>query len=210
MKLKKNLAILLSAGIMLSGASGAYCEPVSKPMVVSAAYESEINRVVELVNQERAAKGIAPVTASPLMMQAAAARAEEITGLFSSKRPNGQSGITILKEYGINASQGGENIAYGQDDAEEVIGDWMTNSNQKGRILNSSYKYIGVGVTYSGGMLYWVQLFANDTGESIETPPTETETTPTETTTTTTTSTTETTTTTTTTTTPETTTTTTT
>ncbi len=54
----------------------------------------------------------------------------------------------------------GENIAYGQRSAEQVMEGWMNSSGHRANILNAQYTAIGVGVYRSAsGTLHWVQLF---------------------------------------------------
>lgn len=87
-------------------------------------------------------------------------RAREIEGAFSHTRPNGSSFSTALKEQGASYRAAGENIAYGQRSAEQVMEGWMNSSGHRANILNAQYTAIGVGVYRSAsGTLHWVQLF---------------------------------------------------
>ena len=87
-------------------------------------------------------------------------RAREIEGAFSHTRPNGSSFSTALKEQGASYRAAGENIAYGQRSAEQVMEGWMNSSGHRANILSAQYTAIGVGVYRSAsGTLHWVQLF---------------------------------------------------
>jgi Uncharacterized protein with SCP/PR1 domains len=52
---------------------------------------------------------------------------------------------------------GGENIAYGQHSAAEVVQDWMNSPSHRRNILDCSFTRIGVGFDRRGE--YWVQDF---------------------------------------------------
>ena len=133
--------------------------PAPQP-VASSSYQDQ---VVALVNQDRAANGLGPVTATAELNAAAQARANEIVSYFSHTRPNGSSCFTIFREYGVNYGSAGENIAAGQRSPEAVENSWMNSSGHRANILNGSYAHIGVGYVNvgSGYGSYWVQMFTN-------------------------------------------------
>ena len=54
----------------------------------------------------------------------------------------------------------GENIAGNYASPSAVVNAWMNSSGHRANILSESYNYIGVGYAYSGGDIYWAQLFA--------------------------------------------------
>jgi uncharacterized protein YkwD len=55
------------------------------------------------------------------------------------------------------AELGGENIAYGQRSAAEVMNDWMNSPEHRRNILNCEYTTVGVGLDSRG--MYWTQDF---------------------------------------------------
>lgn len=116
-------------------------------------------QVVALVNEERAAVGLNPLTINESAMDAALVRAKEIRQSFSHTRPNGSSFSTALKEQGVSYRGSGENIAYGQRSPEEVMKAWMNSSGHRANILNEKFTSIGVGCYEQNGVLYWTQLF---------------------------------------------------
>ncbi|MCI8622309.1 MAG: CAP domain-containing protein [Provencibacterium sp.] len=121
------------------------------------AYEAE---VVSLVNQERKAAGLSPLTANLEVTKAARIRSEEQTVSFSHTRPNGARFSSVLTEAGIDYQGAGENIAYGQRTSQEVMEGWMNSSGHRANILNPDYTEIGVGCYQDpSGRLYWTQLF---------------------------------------------------
>ena len=119
-----------------------------------------IKEVVNLVNAERAKKGLAPLTISLDVQAAAMVRAKECEQLFSHTRPDGSSFATALKEQGVSYRSAGENIAWGQRSPEEVMKAWMNSSGHRANIMNPNFTTIGVGYyENANGTDYWCQLF---------------------------------------------------
>ena len=117
--------------------------------------------VVKLVNQERAKEGLPELMMFPRLSKAANIRVDEITEKFSRthERPDGRSSSTIITDLNIRWNAYGENIAYGYRSPQEVVRGWMNSDGHRKNILNSNFKYIGVGVTEKNGVLYWTQEF---------------------------------------------------
>ncbi|MFR8164768.1 MAG: CAP domain-containing protein [Enterocloster sp.] len=81
---------------------------------------------------------------------------------FSHTRPDGRDFSTALSEAGASFRVSGENIAYGQRSAEQVMDVWMNSAGHRANILNPGYSRIGIGhVKDSRGVDHWVQLFLN-------------------------------------------------
>ena len=115
--------------------------------------------VLKLVNEKRSANGLSPLSFDTKVQKAADTRAEEIKKSFSHTRPDGKSFSTALSDVGAVFSGAGENIAIGQKTPEEVVSAWMNSSGHRANILNSKYKYIGIGCVKSGSGYAWTQLF---------------------------------------------------
>lgn len=117
-------------------------------------------RVLQLVNQERAKAGLAALAMDEKVSKAALVRAKETEISFSHTRPDGSSFSTALKEQGVSFRGAGENIAWGQRTPEEVMNGWMNSSGHRANILNKNYTTIGIGYYQnSNGTGYWTQLF---------------------------------------------------
>lgn len=129
-----------------------------KPDSTASAY---IARVVELVNQERAREGLAPLAVDQSVQTAAQVRAQEIVTSFSHTRPNGSSFSTALKEQNVSYRSAGENIAWGQHSPEEVVNAWMNSAGHRANIMNARFTTIGVGYYQHNGINYWSQLFTS-------------------------------------------------
>ena len=120
--------------------------------------------VVRLVNIERRKRGLAPLSISNRLSEAAAIRANEIVQKFSHTRPDGSSYHTVIKNVGYMHPYVGENIAAGRKSPEEVMNAWMNSNGHRASILNPNYTEMGVGFTYVTNSMYgtyWVQIFGS-------------------------------------------------
>lgn len=119
-------------------------------------------QVLDLVNQERLSRNIAPLKLNADVQQAAQLRASEICTSFSHTRPDGRSCFTALDDAGITHTAGGENIAAGYGTPEEVMNGWMNSPGHKANILDSDYTEMGIGYYTNASSVYgsyWVQMF---------------------------------------------------
>jgi uncharacterized protein YkwD len=118
----------------------------------SDAYEA---RILVLLNAERAAAHLSPLAASNCADGFAENWAPQIQrdGALSH-----QSLSPILSA--CHASTAGENVAYGNVTADEMMAMWMKSPGHRANILNTRYTAVGIGaVTDSSGRWYGVQDF---------------------------------------------------
>ena len=133
--------------------------PEVTPEIQDQAYAYGL-RITELVNEHRAAAGLAPVTYSAKISKAAQVRAVEIEQSFSHTRPDGRYFSTVFAEHGITYRYSGENIAWGQKSPEEVVSAWMNSAGHRANILNAKFTELGVGYRQNArGVNYFTQLF---------------------------------------------------
>lgn len=163
-RIKKIVFAALTAAA-LTGAAGAVHldRPVQGSSSVSAGIQSSsaASEVVRLTNSARSQNGYAALVEDGALSEAAAVRAREIARSFSHTRPSGASFSSALSESGVSYLRAGENIAYGQKSASEVVNAWMNSPGHRANILNSSYSRIGSASVNIDGTFYWVQLFAD-------------------------------------------------
>lgn len=117
---------------------------------------------LNLVNNERAQAGLAPVALGDDSHNAAAMeRAEELAVSYSYVRPNGQRDFTVLAENGINDVSIGENYMAGCSTPDSAMNQWMAIDFTRERILNADATTMSVG-HYEGGIYnnYWVLIFS--------------------------------------------------
>lgn len=118
---------------------------------------SYTQQVVALVNKERAAAGLAPVSALDSLNKVAEAKAADMrsNNYFSHTSPTYGSPFDMMSAFGITYKAAGENIAMGQKTPQEVMTAWMNSPGHKANILSANFNYIGVGFDNN----YWVQEF---------------------------------------------------
>ncbi len=109
--------------------------------------------VLNLVNAQRSAVGLAPLTMDADLMDTAMQRAAECVLSFSHTRPNGMDCFAACDK------MSGENIAVGNNTPESVVKSWMGSAGHKANIMSGYYSSIGVGCFKQNGILYWVQCF---------------------------------------------------
>lgn len=138
----------------------------STTTTASSTEEEYMNEVLRLVNIEREKRGISKVVFDSKLNKAAKIRSDELIEYYDHVRPSGKSCFTVLDEMGIYNVAAAENIAAGYVSPADVVNGWMNSSGHRRNILNSSYKKMGIGYSYSssgyGGYKYfWAQLFTS-------------------------------------------------
>ena len=129
---------------------------------------TEANAVLAKLNALRESLGLDDLVLDSTLQTCAMKRAAEIQISFSHTRPDGTECFTIMSPYGYDAYAGGENIAMGQNDADEVMNDWTNSSGHYANMTNSIYKSVGIGCFYTdGGDISWVQIFSSKKGDAV-------------------------------------------
>ena len=115
--------------------------------------------VVELVNQQRAAYGLQPLTISAELCQKARMKSQDMAQnrYFDHNSPTYGSPFDMMRSLGISYRTAGENIAMGYSTPQAVMQGWMNSEGHRANILNASFTTIGVGYVANGN--YWTQWF---------------------------------------------------
>ncbi|MFQ6057384.1 MAG: CAP domain-containing protein [Anaerolineae bacterium] len=126
-------------------------------------YEQE---VVELVNQERAARGLPPLKICPELMAAASGHSQDMAtnDFFSHIGSDGSSPWDRFRREGYQLTYGGEDIAAGDTTPHEVVSGWMSSPGHSGVILDPRYREVGVGYAYSSFGHFWTLDVASRDG----------------------------------------------
>lgn len=131
------------------------------------AFEAEVLR---LVNEYRAANGLAPLESDSRLNAAADDWSETMAegDFFRHSTP------AQVEEQGYEWRNWGENIAAGQTTPESVVNAWINSPGHRANILNENYKDIGIGYYYleddTGSVNYhhyWTQAFGTEFGDAI-------------------------------------------
>jgi uncharacterized protein YkwD len=161
--------VALDQGIVVSAALSAglqSAERLNPPPPRDPVVPSDVQAVLTLVNAERGARGIAPVSLHGQLTQAAQAHAADqfnrncLTQLSHTGTDGSSPGDRIART-GLSVRTWGENIACGQRTPAQVMTAWMNSPGHASNILNSSFTHIGISASPdSDGRMYWVQVFA--------------------------------------------------
>ncbi len=116
-------------------------------------------QVVALVNQERAAYGLSPLTLSADLSDGARLKSQDMRDnrYFDHNSPTYGTPFEMMGSQGITYRAAAENIAMGYRTAEAVVDGWMNSPGHRANILSDKYTEIGVG--HVDG--YWTQWFVN-------------------------------------------------
>ena len=164
-KLLAVMAVLVMTTAMV--AVPAITPPVTQPMTVVAEDGSidTIHTVIRLVNERRAALGLAPMETAPCLLQAAQARANELSVTRTGIDDN--SSEAFFQSYGISARYWYE--AYNWDykgDPASYVSAVLNPSYNSEWILNERANSVGVGldVVEENGKTayYWIMIVVGD------------------------------------------------
>lgn len=140
-------------------------EPEPEPEPTTSYNREFADRVIELVNIERAKEGLKPLKKDDTLNGLSDIRAKETVTLFDHKRPNGTKWSTILKENNVSYTNAAENIASGYSTPEDVVNAWMNSKGHRASIMSKTYEKIGVSCYIDNNSkykYYWDQLFIKD------------------------------------------------
>ncbi len=152
-------------GISLNGADIYVNEDTAAkfPDLDEATKEKYVKRVFELVNQERAKAGVAPLVLNEKLCDMATFKLNEMDelGYFDHKSPvYGSPGQMAKTLYGIDYKLFGENLAFSST-PESVMDAWMSSEGHRANILNPKYTQIGIACHKNShsNSLDWAQEF---------------------------------------------------
>lgn len=122
---------------------------------------SDEKEVFNLINQQRVNQGLTALQVDYEVQRVARIKAEDMVAnnYFSHNSPTYGSPFDMLRSFKISYKTAGENIAANSSNSGAVNA-WMNSSGHKANILNSSFKYTGIGVVSSSkyGKIF-VQVF---------------------------------------------------
>lgn len=124
----------------------------------SAAYR-QLNAYRSKYNKKTGSKKLVMLKKDKGLEKIALVRAKEMaaTGKFSHTRPNGKSGISLIR--GNKAK--GENIAKGQETCAEVSAAWYASPGHRENMLRSNFRKVGIAAYTSNGVTYWAQIYSS-------------------------------------------------
>ena len=152
----KGILLIWAVCVFLCPLLASASEQVIEAVAVDVKGKEEYTKayeVLDLINEQRTAAGLEALTMDVSLLDTAMLRAMECAVYCAHTRPNS------LSAFSANELMYGENIAYGQDSAQEVVSVWMNSPGHRENILTNEYKSIGIGCVKISGILFWVQCF---------------------------------------------------
>ncbi|MEU9121024.1 CAP domain-containing protein [Streptomyces sp. NPDC048506] len=119
-------------------------------------------KVVDLVNAQRAQHGCGPLTVDRRIQKAAQAHSDDMAArnYYAHDTPEGVDPGTRMTNAGFRWQSWAENIFKSPKDPATAVDGWMDSPGHRDNILNCSYKVTGVGVNLSSNGPWWTQDFA--------------------------------------------------
>ncbi|MFZ5646202.1 MAG: CAP domain-containing protein [Bacillota bacterium] len=127
----------------------------------TAGLTADEQRMLSLVNSERAKMGLSPLTANLRLTGVARLKAKDMiaNNYFSHTSPTYGSPFEMMRQFGITYSYAGENLA-GAPTVDSAHTNLMNSPGHRANILNANYKEVGIGIINGGpyGKMF-VQMF---------------------------------------------------
>ena len=153
------------AALTLAATALAACEPAqvtrrATPPVSVAAPGPSTAGMVDLVNAERRSHGLSPLRRDGRLRAAARRHAQDmgLGGFFNHRGSDGGDHGTRIASEGYRACLSGENIAWGQRSAAEVVRGWMGSPGHRRIILHPRATTFGAG--FHPEKRQWVMVVA--------------------------------------------------
>ena len=121
----------------------------------------ESKKLYELINMEREKAGLYGYKTDENIEKAAATRAEEISKVFDSVRPDGSEIYTVYAENGVKIAYYGESIRTGYETASAMLNAMLKDPDDSSSILDIDYTHIGVGVYKNAKNTYWAIIYCS-------------------------------------------------
>ena len=116
--------------------------------------------ILNLINQNRASNGLAPLFPDEHLTLVSDTRVHEITRSFSHTRPDGRRYSTAFADSHIEYQYCGEILAYGFQTPKQVVTAWMESPGHHDAILSSHYTHVGISHIIANNHLdYWAVEF---------------------------------------------------
>ena len=153
--------------------AGAVLALMAVPVVAQAQPLDGAERVLQLVNAERAAHGCGPLRVDDKLTKAAERESRHMATqhFFSHTEPDGTTPGMRVKDTGYVYQMVGENIVADTDDADDAVDAWMNSPGHRANILTCAFKETGIAVYEQDDdaqvegvpgvyRAYWTQVFA--------------------------------------------------
>lgn len=120
------------------------------PSAINVNLTEDEQKLLELVNEARADKGMEALSIDENLMKVARTKAKDMidNNYFSHQSPTYGSPFDMMRQFDNAFKSAGENIA-GNKTVEGAFKAWMASDSHKKNILNSGFKVTGIGIESS-------------------------------------------------------------
>lgn len=167
----RRIAPAIAIAALCAGCAASSSEIYQVPAdIASPAPRNAAAEIVRLINRERAARGLAPLTVDANLARAAQAHARRmaVADCYAHLCPGELELGDRARQAGYHYRKITENIHAAQRDPHRVVAGWMNSRRHRGNILDPDVGEIGVGHFYlaqdGGGANhhhYWVANFGD-------------------------------------------------
>jgi uncharacterized YkwD family protein len=132
-------------------AQGAKQKTPDEPQTNAGALSAQENEMLRLVNEARSQNKLAPLAADTELANVARIKSQDMidNNYFSHNSPKYGSPFDMMKEFGVQYVQAGENIA-GNQDVQKAHTALMNSPGHRKNILSPDFTHIGVGISKGG------------------------------------------------------------
>ncbi|MDQ6800721.1 MAG: CAP domain-containing protein [Acidobacteriota bacterium] len=129
--------------VEINGRPSRASEPADRPATTFEA------AVVDAMNRERAAHGLAPLGINSRLEAAADDRIADMLDkhYFSHVSPDGIQPWSWVDQRGYDYREVGENLALGYRSADSVVDGWMHSPGHRANVLGAHFREVGVAVS---------------------------------------------------------------
>lgn len=137
--------------------------PAPAPSGVKPVTATAGTNVINIVNQERTARGLRPLAWNGHLTTAAQNHSNDMAArrTMTHTGANGSNAGQRIAATGYRARAWGENVAAGYNTAPSVMQGWMNSAGHRTNILSTSFTEIGVAASVGpNGVKYWTMVLA--------------------------------------------------
>lgn len=145
----KSKQLILIAGVMLCCAAGWWgWRSQMRTRVLGISTKLAGEKIIGLINVERAKKGLAAVTENEQLMWAAQKKGESMfaQNYWAHVAPDGTQPWQFISESGYAYQSAGENLARDFGSEESVINGWLNSPTHKANLLNGNFTETGIAI----------------------------------------------------------------
>lgn len=114
----------------------------------------DVSMLLKLTNEHRQAAGISPLSENNFLNDSAKEKCEDMVtrNYWGHDDPEGNKTWGFIKRH-IEYVSAGENLAYGQKNAEDVVEEWIASKSHNDNLLATQFTDVGFGVCLGGNYL---------------------------------------------------------